>query len=241
MRLNRFLSMAGISSRRKADALILEGRVSVNGKTVDGLGVKVNPHSDKVFVDEREVVILDEPVYILFNKPKDCITTSDDERGRTTVMDFVKVRERVFPIGRLDRNTTGVLLLTNDGPFANGLMHPRREVKKTYRVALEKPLAPQDARQLESGIRLPEGKTAPAQVSYIPGGKNMLVAIVIHEGRNRQVHRMFESLGYVIEKLDRVAYADISYEGLIRGEWRHLTKSEVRRLMVAAGMETGKT
>jgi len=240
VRLNRFLSMAGVSSRRKADNLILEGRVRVNGKPVANLGAKIDPQHDKVFVDEREVVILDEPVYILFNKPKDCITTSEDERGRTTVMDFVKTRERVYPVGRLDRNTTGVLLLTNDGAFANRLMHPRHEVKKTYRVALDKPLLPDDARRLEAGIRLSDGKTEPALVSALPGGKDKLVAIVIHEGRNRQVHRMFEALGYVIEKLDRVAYADISYEGLRRGEWRHLTKAELRRLMDVAGMTSGE-
>jgi pseudouridine synthase len=204
------------------------------------LGAKVDPHHDKVFVDEREVVILDEPVYILFNKPKDCITTSADERGRTTVMDFVRTRERVYPVGRLDRNTTGVLLLTNDGAFANRLMHPRHEVKKTYRVALDKPLLPDDARRLEAGVRLSDGKTEPSLVSCLPGGKDKLVAIVIHEGRNRQVHRMFEALGYVIEKLDRVAYADISYEGLRRGEWRHLTKAELRRLMDVAGMTSGE-
>ena len=228
--------MAGVSSRRKADDLILEGRVKVNGKPVSSLGAKIDPRHDKVFVNEREVVILDDLVYILFNKPKDAITTADDERGRTTVMDFIRIRERVFPVGRLDRNTTGVLLLTNDGAFANRLMHPKHEVRKTYRVALDKPLQPEDARRLETGVRLSDGKTEPAQISLLPGGKDKVVAIVIHEGRNRQVHRMFEALGYLIEKLDRVAYAGVSYEGLRRGEWRHLTKAEVHRLMDVAGM-----
>ena len=237
VRLNKFLATAGICSRRKADEMITEGRVKVNGKVVSELGFKINPATDTVYFNENQVVILDEPVYIVFNKPKDCITTASDERGRTTVMDYVKVRERIFPVGRLDRKTTGVLLLTNDGEFANRMMHPKSEVKKAYKVALDKPLTTEHAEKLRGGIRLSDGKTDPAEVHLFPAEKNKVVGVVIHEGRNRQIHRMFEALEYRVEKLDRVAYADITFEGLKRGEWRHLTKSELMRLKRLAGIE----
>jgi 23S rRNA pseudouridine2605 synthase len=236
IRLNKFLANAGVCSRRHADELIQEGRVQVNGRVVTELGLKINSVEDKIFVDGKQVVNLDEPVYIVFNKPKDCITTAKDERGRTTVMDYINIRQRVFPIGRLDRNTTGVLLLTNDGEFANRLMHPKYEVKKAYKVTLDKAFAPVDAERLAAGIRLSDGKTEPAEVHLIPRLKNKIVGIVIHEGKNRQVHRMFEALGYEVEKLDRVAYADISYEGLPRGKWRHLTKGEIGSLRETAGI-----
>jgi 23S rRNA pseudouridine2605 synthase len=237
IRLNKFLSTAGIASRRKADEMILEGKVKVNGKVVTSLGVKIDSSRDQVFVNQKEVSMLHEPVYVVFNKPKDCIATASDERGRTTVMDYVRVKERVFSIGRLDRNTTGVLLLTNDGEFANRMMHPKFEVKKAYKVTLDKPLLSQDAAKLAKGIRLSDGKTEPAELVSIPGGKKKVVGIVIHEGKNRQVHRMFEALDYEIEHLDRVAYADITYEGLPRGRWRYLTKHEVRRLREKAGID----
>lgn len=236
VRLNKFLSMAGIASRRKADALIEEGKVRVNGKTVMGLGTKINPMHDKIFVNEKQVVVLDSPVYIVLNKPSDTITTSSDERGRMTVMQYVKTRERVFPIGRLDRKTTGVLLFTNDGEFANRLMHPKFEVEKAYKVTLDKPLTPADAEKISKGIRLSDGKTKPAEVHPLPESKGKAVGIVIHEGRNRQIHRMFEAIEYRVDKLDRVAYAGIEYTKLKRGEWRYLTKSEIRKLKTAAGI-----
>jgi len=236
IRLNKYLANSGIASRRKADVMIQEGRVRVNGKIVTDLGVKIDPSRDKIFVNDKQVALLDESVYIVFNKPKDCISTSSDERGRTTVMDYIRIKERVYPIGRLDRNTTGILLLTNDGEFANRLMHPKFEVKKAYKVTLDKPLTRDDAGKLSNGIRLSDGMTEPAEVNLIPGGKNKVVGIVIHEGRNRQVHRMFEALGYEIHKLDRVAYGDITYEGLPRGRWRYLTTGEIKTLMKNAGM-----
>lgn len=239
IRLNKYLSQAGVSSRRKADELLLAGRITVNGRTVTNLGTKIDPAADKVFVDGKQVVLLAEPAYIVLNKPKDCITTARDERGRTTVMDYVRPKERVFPVGRLDRNTTGVLLLTNDGDFANRLMHPKHEVKKAYRATLDKPLEDKDGENLARGIRLKEGKTSPAEVFLVPGGKSKVVDVIIHEGRNKQVHRMFESLGYAVEKLDRIGYAGISYEGLKRGEWRYLTRKEVQQLRAAAGAEEG--
>ena len=237
VRLNKFMANAGVCSRRKADELIQAGRVKVNGKVVTDLGVKIHPSKDSVFVNEKQVAIIDEPIYIVFNKPKDCITTASDERGRATVMDFVKVRQRIFPIGRLDRKTTGVLLLTNDGEFANRLTHPKFEIQKAYKVTLEKALTPQDADKLAKGIRLSDGKTAPAEIHIIPGNKNKVIGVIIHEGRNRQVHRMFEAFGYEVEKLDRVAYANVTYEKIPRGGWRFLTKLELRKLRVIAGLE----
>jgi 23S rRNA pseudouridine2605 synthase len=236
VRLNKFLADAGVTSRRKADEFISEGRVRVNNVTITELGVKVDPANDKIFVDGNQVVCLDRRVYIVFNKPKDCITTLRDERGRPTVMDYVRVRERIFPVGRLDRNTTGVLLLTNDGELAQGLMHPRFEVKKAYRITLDKPLAAEDADKLKKGIRLSDGMTKPAEIVFIPGGKNKVIGIIIHEGRNRQVHRMFEAIGYLIEKLDRVAYADITHDDLARGGWREITKAELNALRRLAGI-----
>lgn len=237
VRLNKFIAHAGVCSRRKADELIRSGKVHVNGKSVSNLGMRIDPRKDVVFVNEKQVVMLDEPVYIVLNKPRDCITTASDERGRATVMDYVHVRERVFPVGRLDRHTTGVLLLTNDGEFANRLMHPKSEIKKTYKVTLDKSLNPGDAEKLAGGIRLSEATTAPAEIHILPGGKKKIVGIAIREGRNRQVHRMFEALGYEVEKLDRVSYAGISSEGLARGQSRYLTKRELRALKELAGME----
>jgi 23S rRNA pseudouridine2605 synthase len=237
VRLNKFLAAAGITSRRKADELIREGAVKINGRVVESLGVKIDPATDQVFVNGKQAVILDEPVYILFNKPNDCITTASDERGRTTVLDYIKFKRRIFPVGRLDRKTTGVLLLTNDGEFANRLMHPRTEVKKSYQVTLDKPLLPQDAQRLATGIQLADGMTEPAEIYSVPGGKNKVIGMVIHEGKNRQIHKMLESLGYAVERLDRVGYAGISCDGLKRGEWRYLTKGELKRLATATGID----
>jgi len=235
IRLNKFLSMTGVASRRGADDLILEGCVQVNGTVVTALGIKIDPAHDKVFVKGRQAVLLDEPIYVVFNKPKDCITTASDERGRTTVMDYVRIKKRIFPIGRLDRNTTGVLLLTNDGEFANRIMHPKFGIRKAYRVTLSGELKPADASQIRKGVRLSDGKTAPAELVNIAGGKNRVFGVVIREGKNRQIHRMFRAMGYEVEKLDRVAYGGITYEGLPRGRWRYLTGSEVLALKEAAG------
>jgi 23S rRNA pseudouridine2605 synthase len=236
IRLNKFLANAGVTSRRKADTLIREGRIKVNGKVVASLGVKIDAARDKIFVDGKQVNILDDQVYIVFNKPKDCITTTSDERGRTTVMDYVRLKTRVFPIGRLDRNTTGVLLLTNDGELANRLMHPRYEIKKAYRVTLDRPLQADDAEKLARGVPLDDGLAAEAEVYILPGSKKRVVGIVIHEGRNREVRRMFEELGYEVKKLDRVGYNEITTEGLRRGEWRHLAKAELVKLKKAVGL-----
>lgn len=236
IRLNRFLSMAGAASRRKADTYITEGRVTVNGRVVLDLGTKINPASDTIFLDGKQVLVLDEKVYILLNKPKDCITTLSDEKGRNTVMDYVRTSARVFPVGRLDRNTTGVLILTNDGDFAQALMHPKNELKKSYLVTADRPVTDAVIRKLASGVRLDGGMTRRAEVALIPGGKSRVVGITIHEGRNRQIHRMFQSVGYLVDKLERVAYGGITTEGLSRGEWRYLTTREIETLTRQIGV-----
>lgn len=238
IRINRYLSMCGVASRRKADQLVLQGKVEVNGRVLTDLGTKINPARDKVFVDGKQVTRVHDYVYLVMNKPKDTITTLNDEKGRTTVMSLVKTRQRVYPIGRLDRNTTGVLLLTNDGEFAHRLMHPKYEIPKSYHVTLTAPLKPEDGDRLRKGIRLEDGSTAPAEVYILPGSNRKEIGITIHEGRNRQVRRMFESLGYEVKKLDRVAYGPITKEGLRRGATRALTHVEVQRLREMAGWDS---
>lgn len=237
VRINRFLAMCGVASRRKVEQLIRDGRVRVNESIVSDLATKVTLHRDRVYVDSKEVAILHDPVYLVLNKPKDTITTAKDERGRNTVMDLLRVKERVFPVGRLDRNTTGVLLFTNDGDLAHRLMHPRFEIPKAYLVTLDKAVTGSHLQQLRNGVRLEEGVTSPAQVSTVPGGKGKVVGVVIHEGWNRQVRRMFESLGYDVEKIDRVAYGPVTKEGLARGAHRKLSHAEVRELRRLAGDE----
>jgi len=235
VRLNRYLSIAGVSSRRKADEYILAGRVSVNGRVVTDLGTKIRPETDSVYFNGKQIVALDPMVYLLLNKPKDCITTLSDEKGRRSVLNVVNYPRRVFPVGRLDRNTTGVLILTNDGDFAHLMMHPRNKVPKSYLVTIDRSVAPPDLHELASGISLADGRTSPATVELIPGSKNRVVGITIREGRNRQIHRMFQAVGYAVDKLDRVAYGPVSYEGLSRGEWRQLSPTEVRALSGVAG------
>ncbi len=237
VRLNRYLSMSGVASRRKADELIRAGAVRVNRSLVTDLGTKVRIAVDHVSVNGRPITPVQDLVYLVMNKPKDTITTLHDERGRQTVMELVSSRHRIYPVGRLDRHTTGVLLFTNDGAFAHHLMHPRREIPKSYHVSLETPLQPAHRARLAKGVDLEDGRTAPAEVIVLPGGKNKEIGIVIHEGRNRQVRRMFEHFGYSVRKLDRVAYGPITKAGLARGETRPLTKIEVRRLKELAGME----
>ncbi len=237
IRINRYVSMCGIASRRKADQLVTEGKVKVNGAVMRDLGAKVDPSHDKVVVDGKQAVLRHDNLYLVMNKPKDTITTLSDERGRTTVMSLVKTKQRVYPIGRLDRNTTGVLLLTSDGEFANRLMHPKFEVSKSYLVTCESTVKPADLDKIARGMALEDGKTAPAEVFVIPGKKGKEIGVIIHEGRNRQVRRMFESLGYEIKKLDRVAYGPITKDGLARGEVRGLSRTEVRSLRKLAGLK----
>lgn len=237
VRINRYLSMCGIASRRKAEDLVLKGKVEVNHHVVTDLATRVRPGIDKVFVEGKQAVRVHDHLYLVMNKPKDTITTLSDERGRTTVLSLLRSKQRVYPIGRLDRNTTGVLLFTDDGEFANRLMHPKFEVPKSYQLNLDKSLAPEHREHLRKGVQLEDGPTAPAEVYVLPHGRGKEIGIVIHEGRNREVRRMFEHFGYEVLKLDRVAYGPVTKEGLARGATRSLTRSEVRALRALAGID----
>ena len=240
-RLQKVIARAGIASRRKAEELIQEGRVKVNGKVVRELGVKVLP-SDKVEVNEVQIE-KEEPVYFLLYKPRGVISSVSDDKGRKVVTDFFsQFKERIFPVGRLDYDTSGLLLLTNDGEFANLLMHPKNEMDKVY-VAKTKgiPLR-ENLRKLERGIQLEDGKTAPAKVKLLSADKKKQTAIVeiaIHEGRNRQVRRMFEAIGNEVVKLKRERYGFLTLSGLKAGEARELTPHEVKMLRAIA-MDTSK-
>jgi 23S rRNA pseudouridine2605 synthase len=230
IRLNRYISNAGICSRREADDLIGAGLVSINDVVVTELGSKVK--SGDVVKFNGSKLSVEEKVYLLLNKPKDTITTFEDGDGRNTVMELFegKLKERVFPVGRLDRNTTGLLVLTNDGEMAQRLMHPKYEVHKVYKATLDKPLRPTDLWTLSNGVELEDGVIKPDAIAQ-PDPKNKeVVGIEIHSGKNRIIHRMFEHLGYKVDKLDRVLYADLEKGKLKRGEWRELTEKEIKGL-----------
>lgn len=228
-RLNKALADIGIASRRKADELIAGGRVKVNGKVVTELGTRVGPN-DKILLDGEPVGIQPKRKYILLNKPKDAITTTSDEKGRRTVMDVLKVPDRLFPVGRLDRNTTGLLLLTNDGELAFRLAHPRYGVERVYEAILDKEISLNDARTIAKGVPIGQGeRSQPCFVSVEEKDRHHVV-VMIREGKNREVRRMFEAKGYLVKKLNRTSYAGLSIEGVRRGEWRELKKSEVEEL-----------
>ena len=230
IRLNKFMANAGVCSRREADELITGGKVKVNGEVVTELGTKIK-HTDVVEYDEK-VVTLENKCYILLNKPKDCVTTSSDPDGRLTVMDIVKnaCKERIYPVGRLDRNTTGVLLLTNDGDLASKLTHPKFVKKKIYHVWTDKDIAEDDMQRLADGVELDDGPIQADEISYVNDHDKNQAGIEIHSGRNRIVRRMFESLGYRVTKLDRVYFAGLTKKNLPRGRWRYLTQEEVNYL-----------
>ena len=234
IRLNKFLANAGVCSRREADEFITAGVVSVNGEVVTELGTKIK-RSDVVKFHE-EPVSIERKVYVLLNKPKDTVTTSDDPQERRTVMDLVKgaCNERIYPVGRLDRNTTGVLLLTNDGDLASKLTHPKFLKKKIYHVHLDKNLTKADMDQIAAGIQLEDGEIHADAISYSDEVKRDQVGIEIHSGKNRIVRRIFESLGYKVVKLDRVFFAGLTKKGLRRGEWRYLTEQEVNFLRMGS-------
>lgn len=230
MRLNKFMANAGVCSRRAADELIQKGLVKVNGVPVTELGTKIS-HSDVVEYNDK-VVVLESKCYILLNKPKDCVTTSDDPNGRKTVMDLVKgaCEERIYPVGRLDRNTTGVLLLTNDGDLASKLTHPQYVKKKIYQVWVDKAITEEHMQQIADGIELEDGPIHADAISYVSPTDRKQAGIEIHSGRNRVVRRIFESLGYHVVKLDRVYFAGLTKKDLPRGRWRYLTQEEVNFL-----------
>ena len=230
IRLNKFLSNSGLCSRRTADQYITAGRVKVNGSVVSELGSQVLP-TDQVMVDDKPIT-LEAKVYVLLNKPKNCVTTLTDPEGRRTVMDLVHnaCTERIYPIGRLDRNTTGILLLTNDGDLAVRLMHPAFRKKKIYEVALDKEVTVEHMQMIAQGFELEDGEIHADAISYITGQTHDKVGIEIHSGRNRIVRRIFEHLGYRVVHLDRVYYAGLTKKDLPRGRWRYLTPEEVRYL-----------
>ena len=231
IRLNKFLANAGICSRREADEFITAGVVSVNGVVVTELGTKVKRTDEIKFHDQP--VNIERKVYVLLNKPKDCVTTSDDPQERKTVMDFVKgaCKERIYPVGRLDRNTTGVLLLTNDGDLASKLTHPKYLKKKIYHVYCDKNVTKADLDQI---VSLDDGEIHADAVSYASETDKSQVGIEIHSGKNRIVRRIFEALGYRVIKLDRVYFAGLTKKGLRRGDWRYLTEQEVNMLRMGS-------
>jgi len=234
LRLNKFLANAGICSRREADEFIQAGVVTVNGEVVTELGTKIKRTDEIKFHDQP--VTLEKKVYVLLNKPKDCVTTSDDPQQRKTVMDLVKnvCPERIYPVGRLDRNTTGVLLLTNDGDLASKLTHPKFLKKKVYHVFLDKNVTAHDMQQIAEGIELEDGEIHADAIEYASDTDKSQVGIEIHSGKNRIVRRIFEHLGYRVVKLDRVQFAGLTKKNLRRGDWRFLTEKEVEMLRMGA-------
>ena len=234
LRLNKFIANAGVCSRREADEFIQNGAVTVNGQVVTELGVKVL-RSDEIIVNGTPVSI-EKKVYVLLNKPKGYVTTSDDPQQRKTVMDLVKnvCPERIYPVGRLDRNTTGVLLLTNDGDLASKLTHPKFLKKKVYHVFLDKNVTAHDIQQISEGIELSDGEVHADAIAYASDTDKSQVGIEIHSGKNRIVRRIFESLGYRVIKLDRVQFAGLTKKNLRRGDWRFLTEKEVDILRMGA-------
>ncbi|MBN2699129.1 MAG: rRNA pseudouridine synthase [Bacteroidales bacterium] len=234
VRLNKFISNAGICSRRGADELITAGLITVNGKPVTRLGTMVSPRDDIRFNGNR--IRNERKVYLLLNKPKDYITTVEDPHSKKTVMNLVRnaCGERIYPVGRLDRDTTGLLLFTNDGELTKQLTHPSYNKKKIYYVALNKDLTKTDLNKLADGIHLEDGYIQPDAISYIEGGTKKEIGVEIHSGRNRIIRRMFGSLGYRIVKLDRVYYAGLTKKNLPRGKWRFLSQREIKMLKTNA-------
>jgi 23S rRNA pseudouridine2605 synthase len=231
MPLNKYIAHSGICSRRDAAELVKGGKVLVNGSLVNEPGFKVS-EKDEVKVNGKKIAIRKNMVYILLNKPKDFITTTEDPEGRKTVLSIISqaTEERVYPIGRLDRNTTGVLLFTNDGELAQKLSHPSYQIKKIYEVKLDKPLTKKDFDAILNGVTLEDGFVSPDSLAYADAKDKSVIGIEIHSGRNRIVRRIFESLGYDVRNLDRVMYANLTKKNVERGKWRFLTEKEVRLL-----------
>jgi 23S rRNA pseudouridine2605 synthase len=231
MPLNKFIAHCGITSRRDAVALITEGKVSVNKKVITEPGFKVN-EKDDVFYNGKKLFVTKNLVYILLNKPKDYITTTDDPQNRKTVLQLTKnaTDQRIYPVGRLDRNTSGVLLLTNDGELTQELTHPSFNVKKVYEVKLDKPLTKADFEKILNGIKLEDGEIFADALAYADPKDKTIIGIEMHSGRNRIVRRIFEHLGYDVKALDRVMYANLTKKNVERGRWRYLSEKEIRLL-----------
>ena len=237
-RIAKLLARAGVASRRKCEEIILEGRVKVNGVVAQELGTKVDPTRDRIEVDGNPIHS-ENKVYILMNKPRGVVTTASDPQGRPTVLDLLEeIPERVYPVGRLDLDTAGLLILTNDGTLANGLMHPSREINKVYKAWVKGVISGEKLKQLATGVELEDGMTAPAHVRKIEEGVNeSMIELTIHEGRNRQVRRMCEAVGHPVKTLMRTQLSFLKIGRLRYGEWRHLTPVEVDRLYSAAGVK----
>lgn len=236
-RLQKVLAQAGVASRRHSEEIILAGRVKVNGVVVTELGTKVDPTRDRIEVDGQSIAS-EKKVYIVLNKPRGVVTTASDPQGRKTVIDLLDVEERVYPVGRLDLDTSGLLIMTNDGTLANGLMHPSREIEKTYRAWVKGIVSGETAKQLARGVELDDGMTAPAKVRIMEKGNDeTLLEIIIHEGRNRQVRRMCDAIGHPVKSLQRVQIAFLKIGRLRYGDSRHLTPEEVMRLYAVAGIQ----
>jgi len=237
IRLNRYLAMAGIGSRRKCDEFIKQGRVEVNGQKIIQMAVSVTPGEDTVKFDGKIIEARKRFIYILMNKPMHTVCTVQDEKGRKTVIDLLKippsglVDERLFPVGRLDFNTTGALLITNDGDLTYHLIHPRFEVRKVYRALLDKLIRPIDLHHFQSGLNLEEFRTSPCKIRELRVINNCsYLEIEMHEGKNRQIRRMFQALGYEVDELERVEFAGLKVNRLKHGEWRELTSDEIKKL-----------
>ncbi|MBC8045369.1 MAG: rRNA pseudouridine synthase [Fimbriimonadaceae bacterium] len=230
MRLNKYLAQCGVAARRKADEFIESGLVKVNGEIVKEMGYKVKEGDEVRY--KGKIITPENKVYILLNKPKDFITTADDEKGRKTVMELIEgaTSERVYPVGRLDRNTTGLLLLTNDGEVAQKLSHPSHGAKKIYSVELDKPLSTSHLQMIIDGIELEDGIATVDEIAYADPKNNKVIGVMLHAGKNRIVRRIFESLGYKVEKLDRTFYAGLDKKNVNRGKWRFLSEKEIIQL-----------
>lgn len=239
IRINKYLSAAGVSSRREADRLIEQGRVKVNGKIVQTLGSKIDENKDRIEVDGKTVEGTQGKIYMLLNKPPEFLVTLKDPFQRPTIMDFLpKLKTRIFPVGRLDFDSEGLLLMTNDGELANRLTHPRYEIKKNYLVKIQGHPEKVQISRLERGIPLDGKKTAPAKISPVSSSpKRSLFKVELHEGRKREIRRMFEAIGYHVLLLRRIKFAGLTLDGLNPGDWRYLTKIEVQNLYKKVGLK----
>ena len=229
-RINKFISSNGILSRRKADEFVLQGRITINGITISEPGFKVNPDTDKIRIDGELIKISNKKVYILLNKPLRTICSVSDEKHRMTVLDLIKIPEKIFPIGRLDYETSGLLLLTNDGEFANQMMHPAFNIYKTYSVKISKPLEEKHKIKLTTGIMIDGIKTEPCKIRFDHPKDKQKITISIHEGRNKQVRKMFEKFGYHVRSLHRIEYGNLNLGTLKAGKWRFLNSKEIESL-----------
>jgi 23S rRNA pseudouridine2605 synthase len=228
VRINKFIAMHSDIARRTVDEYILQGRITINGISISQPGFKINPEKDKVSIDGEPIKISSRKIYIILHKPENIISSVSDEKRRKTVVDIINIKERIFPVGRLDYDTTGLILLTNDGDFANKLMHPKFKIEKTYLIQISRPLEERHKLKLSNGIKIEGRKTSPCKISFPKRNDFSLVNITIHEGRNRQVRNMFEHYGYFVRSLHRSGYGSLNLSGLKPGEWRYLAAKEIQ-------------